>query len=506
MTRSSSRSLVSAGLGVVLFGAGCSSTQVGNPQGPSGPDSPDVPDGPFELPTCPELANVSRDCADRAPTVFEVHDAATLEKSAAMACPGDEIRVAAGTYDARLRVAPGVRITGEGAASTRIIGPAGDPACAASESAIQGLTLEGSGTVLLLDGVTNVSISATDLVVRAGIGLWMRDSSELLVEGVHIIGGLDSAAAQSLRAPLDMERVPFAGLLSQRGAASLRAVEITGFAAYGAAFAASNITWVGGTIAQVLVAGVLSEGSRTALSDVTISGGLSATDATLALMQSGLAVIGGSTATLSDVTVAEVPGVGVLSDTSMLGASGLTVSRSGRAGLWFQRGVAGVEGAPALGLESVTVEEPTGIAVRCLECLDLSITDATISAIRPVVGVGDDLQREVTSDGLQFVDFGGFISLTRVTVGSAERVSLLLDRANAAGTGSATFAEVSLEPAANGLGLVSQSVSVDATGLQRTAEVTARDDAFAESGAVLKVDRSVFSLPPPPNVDAEGSP
>jgi hypothetical protein len=295
---------------------------------------------------------------------------------------------------------------------------------------------------------------------------------------------------------LNPDRTSFAGLVIQGTSATLEAVEVEGFAAYGAALSDSVVAWDSGSVEQVAVAAILSEASSVSLVGVTVAAGLPTTDAALSLLQAGVVAASGSSVSLSNVTVADLPGVGVLTDASTLAATELQVTRMGRAGIWFQNGVAGGDGLPALNLDHVAVTETTGIGLRCLRCSDLTLADATVDGLRPSVGVGEDLSRVTTSDGLQLVDFGGSMELVRVKLAGAERVSLLLDQATSDAEGQVRFDSVSLEPVAEALGLVSQSYTADVTGLDRTAAVAARDEAFAVSGAVLTVDRAVLSLPP----------
>lgn len=446
----------------------CAGTQVGNPQAPS----------------CARLFEDPAAACTRARGEVEVGPDDDLAAALAGACPGDVVRVR-GRHAGPAVVGPGVGLIGvDGAQIDALGGPA--VCAAAGDTRVEGLSLHAEGSALVARGPGSVALS--DLTVQFGVGAGVSiQTTSAALRRVAVIGGLDAAAAEMLRAPLDPTAIPAVGILVRGGAVTLEAVSVTGTAGAGVALGATEATWTGGRVSDYAGAGVLVEGGRLDAAELTVCGGLASTDA--ALGTQGVAATAGAVLATRDLHVERIAGLGLLQDSARGDHSGLRVMGARDGGVWVQG--AGDVDADALRLSGAELRGNTRIGVYAHGSVGLALEDTVVADTLAAPAVDADLNPTTVSDGLQLVDLVGPLRLTRVALVNNARVGLFVDAPGGEGPAVVTVAVDITSAAPDALGVIVQGAApAPDEGLEIAAPLAANDTAFIEAGGRLG------SLPP----------
>lgn len=263
-------------------------------------------------------------------------NAAALQEELDAAKPGETVTMGICEVAGTLTVPAGVRLRGQGRASSSVTAPEGGPAVVlvpggpGIPTALLDVSVSSAdGTAgVLAQGAGEVELIQVDVSAQKGIAVGAESLSNLRLSGVTLLGPLrDDPGAATLWSD-DEQAIPanvatHGLVLVDVQRAQLDGVSTEGFVRFGALLVRSTVeAWAGGMVSGNAGVGMMVVGGEATVSDVEISGtvpGKSSLPAYGGLFVSEEAVTqdtaletAGATVTLSSVTVRDNMGVGLL--------------------------------------------------------------------------------------------------------------------------------------------------------------------------------------------------
>lgn len=370
-------------------------------------------------------------------TLLVANDA-EMSQAIASTGQGDCIALAPGSYTG-FTLPLGVSVFGRGAADV-VVG--GDVVTGGSGARVRGLTVRG-GAIRITSGdghvdAVRVEASPEDGVVVGANAKGTVERSDVQGAGRYATYALDALAVDMRATLLTGSKGPGLWVQCPGGPctcsrpveAVLEHVRIDGAALVGASF-------VGATVSMSHVAVV-----NTAVGPNFQAGG-------------GMSISGCSTATMLETTIQDNADFGLLVDSSILDADGVTVTRNMR-GLWLQNIGTVLAGGASLANSVVAENRGVGFGVGAgsLDVLAQNMTVLDTNAIAlPVLVNGVSAGQEQVGDGITWLSQAQ-ITLDTVTVSGSERASVLIDREVGAGS---TIAGLVQSGGDESLGVVLQS-------------------------------------------------
>lgn len=422
----------------------------------------------------------------------KVSSASALREALAGAEPGDVVHVEAGRYEGSFVVPAGVTLEGSGKGATVLVVAGEDPALVLQPgtpgSAATDLTIESSGpsgAAVLAHGAGDAALRRVNVEASVGVAVAAEDLDRLILDEVTLSGPVDAANVGEFTSAGVLDS-GYAGLATSRVAAvEITALDVRGFAQFGAVFAHSGVSWTGGTACGTLGVGIMFAGGSGTLDGVTICDVFAGLRIYWA---SGLVIAAGADVTTTDVTITRVEGVGVLQDGSTSGHLDVDVADNGFAGIWLQNG-AGTLAAPALRVSgaATTISANGGGGVIAVASTGIDLQDALIEQTTLLGKIVGETTLVMVGDGVQLVGSVTDVLLRSLTISDNGRIGILVDGAGMSLAG-VVMQDVVVSGGGEELGLLGQNGSIApdwSAGVTVTGAAAANDAAFSGTLDIL---------------------
>jgi hypothetical protein len=432
-------------------------------------------------------------------------DRQSLVDELSAAQPGERVDMGACRVMGPLTVPSGVRLVGSGREASAIVAPegesgvilqAGDP-----PSRLQGVTVEASGCVGVLATGEGGAAELRRTQVRAarGVGVGAEGLQSFSMRDVQLVGPIteDNADQSIPLPPYTCEKAEPAthGLVIVDSTAELRAIDIRGFAAFGALLVGSDVQWQGGEVERNVGAGIEAWAGQTTLEGIRLCGALQGTTPTEAYN----GVFGGDgRVETTGLTVCEGDSYGLMHDGATAIHRNLVARDNGFAGVWAQNGAS----LEIMG-EGTELSRNGFAAVAAVREVEARVEGATLEGTREGVALVGQTGSIEAADGLHLVDSAAV--LRNMTVRGNERIGLLFDLQGGA-TSELQLQSVTVEGSGNALGAVAQNGNIDPQwdeGIERIGDVASNDQAFDGTLDVAEAVGPSF-IPAPGQVAEQG--
>lgn len=436
-------------------------------------------------------------CYQSKPCSREALEAALLE-----ATVGDVVEVGSCEVRGDFVVPPGVRLEGQGADRTSLVGVSGGAALTLvpgdDRTSLAHLAIESDGcAAVLASGAGAVAIEDVVVRVRGGVGLALERGVDAEVTGTSVEGPVTPENAERI-AP-DRPGAATVGLFAADALLALEGVDVHGFAAAGAVLLASQTSWEGGLVDENLGLGLLVQGGDARLASLEIAHTLRGS---LLAPAFGAVLNGGATVSSQALTIRDGEGPGLLATHASGRHAALEVIGNADVGVWLS-------GASALSIEGGRIADNALAGVVVQGSHDVTLRDLVVERTAWAATIVDGLGRQDIADGIELIDSTDGIVLERVSLRDHPRAGAVLDLHGGDGSG---IELRDVEASGEGLGVVTQRGLPRAgwdDGVARDGETAGRDAAFAADGDVLGVAESAPAgevAPPPPGSELVCSP
>lgn len=402
-----------------------------------------------------------------------------LEAALAGAASGDTVEVGSCRIEGNFTVPAGVTLAGLEESASVISGSTGAIVTLSEGATLASITVESAGAAGVLAAASATVRQAT---VRAskGVGIGVDRAPAVTLESVEILGPVTAANAAGVPGePAALDTATHGLVIAGVADATLKAVQISGFASFGALLAGSTTRWTDGGVTDTLGTALMVEGGAANLDGLT-----------LCRMLQGVRLIPPYGAVFSAkanvqtmrVEVCDSEGFGLLHDDSVAKHTDLAGVDNSAAAVWLQN---------VTGFEMTGSLERNGFAgLVAVRSSGLTIRDTRVSQTRKRVRIFDQRMTVEVGDGLQLVGTSQNVKLERVSASGNERVGVLFDLEGAVmEAGSVAGLELKDTPS-DALGIISQNGTTPMgwdDAVQRDPIALANDSAFAATLTIVGV-------------------
>jgi len=404
-------------------------------------------------------------------------DATQLASALASATSGSTVQLGECTVTGSFTVPAGVTLAGRGVARTTLV-VTGDTVgvsltAGAAPSVLRSVTVRTDGSFgVLVTGsgaaaVRNVRVSAT-----RGVGIGAEDVRSVELTSVRLMGPVTPESAGIINPnALPVQTATHGLVLLRVATAAFTAVQVDGFAAFGALIIDSATTWNDGGASGNVGTGAMVWGGSATLRDLALTG----TFRGLGDHPSDLVLASGARTSTHDVRVTESEGFGLLQD-----GAGPTTHRNlvatwnDAGGVWAQKGGARLTLlGPGTALDDNAHAGLVAIDVGLVSVNDAHANRTLLAALEGIAEAGDAIQLVRTAG-----------SLSSVSLADNQRAGFFAELGDALSASHYSFTGVTVSGGEGALGLALQKNGTPLTlvtaGVTRLGAVAATDAAFAE--------------------------
>jgi hypothetical protein len=432
-------------------------------------------------------------------------DEAAIGAALAAASSGDVVSVGACEVTGPFTVPAGVTLRGVSADATTVRVADGSRGLtlvttAGDTTAVEMLRVVSDGcAAIVADGPGGVALRDLSLDVRRGIGVGASSLSALTAERVEVIGAIGETLPASIPMPpytcATADPATHGIVVVETPDARFTDVTASGFAAFGALFFESDVTWTGGGVSNNVGTGLAIWGGEGELAEMRLcrarQGGL------LVESYNGLFAGSASVATRA-LTVCDSEAFGLMHAGATATHDDLTVTDNAFAGVWTQDSASFAVGGTSSTITDSGFGGIVAFETRSVQLDNLRVEGTTTrtTAAGPItIRAGDGVHIAGSTD----------ITVTSLTATDNERVGLLLDLGGTAPT-RLNVTATSVDGAAESLGAIAQNGDVPADwdrDVTRLGTTLANDTAFT---GLLDIVGAIgpSCLPDPTSLAASG--
>jgi hypothetical protein len=264
-----------------------------------------------------------------------------------------------------------------------------------------------------------------------GVGIAAEGLGKLKLSNTKVSGNVTYEGISQLAFPVSWDKAPIVGIvLSKVSSAEFTAVDVNGFAGFGAIVVGSTTTWTGGRVSGNVGVGIMADAGDTTLSAVSVEQTWNGQTG-YAIASYGVLIADKAAFHTTGMSVLANEGLGFLQDGATSSHTGLVVKDNKGVGLWVQN-TSGTAAAPAFLIDGTGNElrGNKGGGIFAIGSGGISLRGLTASDAVDAQITDGETGLTTMADGVQIANPTGDLVLQDLALDNNNRVGLLLSGAS----------------------------------------------------------------------------